>query len=106
FIFTKHALERSKIRSVSLDAVVSVLQKPDTTKPTEKENTSKFIRLLNDRLIHVVATYLPEQQKWLVVSVWVRGEEDKPSLSWQLISFPFKALWWLLKKLLTVVTHC
>jgi hypothetical protein len=98
-VFTKHALERLTQRSISQDAVERVLAHPDRTHPTGKAQTSKFIRELNGRVIHVVGTYLPDQKKWLIVSVWVRGEDDQLPLVWQIISLPFKLLWWLLKQL-------
>jgi hypothetical protein len=97
FIFTKHALERANDRAVDQEAVVKVLNHPDQTKPTEKPGTVKFIRTLDGRQIHVVATYLADQKKWLIISVWVRGEEDKVPLSWQVITMPFKLIWWLIK---------
>lgn len=103
-IFTKHALDRLNSRSISKDAVVEVLRYPTETKPTGKQNTTKFIKTVNNRLIHVVATYLDNQKTWLIVSVWVRGEEDQASLSWLLLSWPFKALWWLVRRVVKVIT--
>ena len=97
FIFTKHALERSDFRSIDRDMVVKVLQHPDRTTPTDKPNTTKFIRTLNGRTIHVVSTYLPDQKKWLSISVWVRGEDDRAPLFWQIMTLPFKIIWWLMK---------
>lgn len=98
FIFTKHALERLGGRSITKDSVVSVLRHPDSSKPTGKQNTTKFIRTLNGRLIHVVATYLPDQKKWLVISVWVRGENDRVPLIWRILTAPFKLVWWLCRQ--------
>lgn len=99
FIFTKHALERLNDRSVSQELVIKTLQNPDSTQPTEKPGNVKFIRNLHNRNVQVIATYLENQKKWLIVSVWVRGEEDKVPLMWQLIILPFKLLWFLIKKL-------
>lgn len=98
FIFTKHALERLDKRGVTKDMVVQVLQSPSETKPTGKRNTTKFIKIVHDRLVHVVATHLPQENKWLVVSVWVRGEEDEASLAWRILTVPFKAIWYLIKR--------
>jgi len=100
FIFTKHALERLHQRSISKDVVVQTLKYPDETQPTSKEGSLKFIRTIDQRLMQVVATYVPAQKKWLVISVWVRGEDDQESLSWRLLTWPFKAAWWLVKKLI------
>lgn len=98
-IFTKHALERMSDRAISQDAVWRVLQHPDRTHPEGKANTTKFIRRLNERTYHVVGTYLPDQKKTLIVSTWVRGEEDKLPLVWRLLVAPFKVVWWMVRKL-------
>ena len=96
-VFTKHALERMSYRSVSPEAVWSVLQYPNETRPEGKPNTTRFIRNLNDRNYHVIGTYLPDQKKTLIISVWVRGEEDKMPLLGQIILLPFKIVWSILK---------
>lgn len=100
FIFTKHALERLSHRSITQDMVVQALQNPEETKPTGKRHTTKFIKTVHGRLLHVVATHIPDKNKWLVVSVWVRGEEDREPLIWQIITLPFKLIWRLIKKFL------
>ena len=98
FIFSTHARERLKQRGVSEHSASLVLQHPDKTFPGKKPGTVKFIRTLENRQIHLVATYLNDQKKWLIVSAWVRGEDDAPSLLWQVLSAPFKLLWWIIKK--------
>jgi len=100
FIFTKHALERLSLRSVTQEMVVRVLKNPEITEQSGKPDTTKFIGTVHDRLLHIVATYLPDQKKWLVVSVWVKGEEDQPPLAWKLITLPFRLLWYVVKRLL------
>jgi hypothetical protein len=100
FIFTKHALERLQERAISQERAESVLRNPDKTYPGSKPNTVKFVRTLNDRNIQIVATYLDDQKKWLVVSAWVRGEDDKAPFMWQVITFPFKAAWWVIQQFL------
>lgn len=97
FIFTKHALERLAKRSISQEDAEAVLRYPGRTMPGQKPGTVKFIRNLHNRNMQIVATYLHDQKKWLVVSAWVRGEEDKVPLVWQLITLPFKLLFWLLQ---------
>lgn len=89
-IFTDHALERLRLRGLTQENIAQVLANPAKTFPAEKPDTIKFIRSLNDRRIHVVATYLPERKKWLVISVWVRGEDDPQPLVWQIMTLPFK----------------
>jgi len=100
FIFSNHALERLGGRSVTQDMVVQTLQSPETTKPTGKHNTTTFIKTVHGRLLHVVAAHLPDKNQWLVVSVWVRGEEDQAPLLWQILTLPFKAVWYVFKRYL------
>jgi hypothetical protein len=99
FIFTKHALQRLQERSISIDQAESVLRHPTQTFPGKKDGTIKFVRDVNGRNTQLVATYLPDQKKWLVVSAWVRGEEDKVPFMWVLITAPFKLIWWSAKQL-------
>jgi hypothetical protein len=91
-ILTNHARERLKERWITEDAIASVLRSPERTVPGAKPDTVKFIRTLNDRQVQVVGKYLPDQDRWLVLSVWVRGEEDQAPLTWRIISFPVKLL--------------
>lgn len=91
-VFTNHALERIGLRSISQHHVQQVLADPDKTFPSDKPEQIKFIRLLHNRTIHVVAKHLSDQNKWLIVSVWVRGEDDPVPLMWQIITFPFKII--------------
>lgn len=92
-ILTKHARERLHQRRISEDAIASVLSKPERTEPGAKPDTVKFIRTLNGRTIHAVGTYLKDQDRWLIVSVWVRGEDDAAPLMWQILTLPFKLIW-------------
>jgi len=62
-VFTKHALERTSGRVLTQDAIYQTVTAPI------------------------------ENHQWLVVSAWVRGEEDRESLVWQLLSLPFKLTW-------------
>lgn len=97
-ILTNHARERLKQRSIREETIESVLRSPDRTEPGSKPESVKFVRTLGGRQIHVVAKYLQDQDRWLVLSVWVRGEDDKPSLAWQMLTVPFKAAWWLVRQ--------
>lgn len=101
-IFTKHALERMKLRDIEHGEIVSVLNKPRLTKPSEDQpDAIVSTRTLSGRDIHVVTKYLSDQKKTLVISTWVRGEEDPLPLHIQLLLFPFKVLfkllWWLVR---------
>lgn len=90
-IFTDHALDRLDSRSISQEVVNQVVTNP--YKKHQNGDTTKFIKKVHDRNIHVVAQYLSEERKWLVISVWVRGEEDKNPLAWRIITFPFWLVW-------------
>ncbi|GIK83706.1 MAG: hypothetical protein BroJett025_03280 [Patescibacteria group bacterium] len=97
-IFTKHAYERIVDRSLALHSVFETVNYPDAVyKKDSKSN--KYIKTIQNRRYHVVATYKPDQKKHLIISAWVRGEEDKQPLIWQLITLPFKIVWWLIKRL-------
>lgn len=98
-IFTKHALSRMNERNISDDSIYWVLKDPDAVKGNkEGSGPVKFIRVLNGRNYYVVAQWKKSEQAWLIVSVWVRGEDDKESLTTQLVLAPFRMLWWLLRQ--------
>lgn len=97
-VFTRHAFERIDSRSLTADAVWQAIQYPDK-KFSQGDNTTKFIKTVRGRKIHAVATFLKAEQKWLVVSAWVRGEDDKLPLVWQILVLPFKISWWLIKQI-------
>jgi hypothetical protein len=87
-------------RSISDDSIYWVIRDPDTTKGNSQGTSPvKFIRTLAGRNYHVVAQWKKQEQAWLIVSVWVRGEADRESLSIQLILAPFRLLRWLLQLL-------
>lgn len=78
-VWTNHALDRLAKRRVYQADALAVMKNPDRTFPAKKDNSVKFIRTVNGRQIHVVGV-LNEEKKWVVTSVWVRGEEDR--LGW------------------------
>jgi len=96
FILTKHAKERMQDRGITQDMVRLALKKPDQTLPGDDPSKVKFIRTIDRRRTQVVATLLPSKQ-WLVISVWVRGEDDRVPFVWLILSAPFKLGWWLIK---------
>jgi hypothetical protein len=103
-VLTNHARERLKQRWITEDAIESVLRSPERTEPGSKPESVKFVRTLNGRQIHVVAKYLQDQDRWLVLSVWVRGEDDQAPLAWQLMTLPFKAVWWMCKQIVQTLS--
>ncbi|NCN45068.1 MAG: hypothetical protein COU63_00640 [Candidatus Pacebacteria bacterium CG10_big_fil_rev_8_21_14_0_10_36_11] len=99
-VFTKHAWERLDDRSISQDIIYQVVNSPDKT--FHNQQNYKFIRTINGRKIHVVATPV-DQGKMLIISTWVRGEDDREPFIWLLITLPFKILWWCLKILFKTI---
>jgi hypothetical protein len=95
-IFTKHALERKKLRKISNSEIDQTLYHPDQ-KIRLKPSFYKFIKTIDDRKLQIIAQYLKDQKKYLIISVWVRGEDDPTSLAWKLIILPFKLIWRFLK---------
>lgn len=75
-IWTNHAMERLASRRIPQSDALKVMQRPDQTFPGKKDNTVKFIRTLNGRKIHLVGS-LNESKKWVVLTAFVRGEEDQ-----------------------------
>lgn len=100
YILTKHARERLDLRAISESKLAAVLSHPDKTTPGKKAGTHKFVRQLDGREIHVVASFLDQPKKWLILSVWVRGESDPVPLMWQLLTSPFRLLWWVIHQFL------
>jgi hypothetical protein len=74
-IFTDHAMQRLKRRRISQDMAVNALRKPDR-KQDEDDGKVRFVREINGRNVQIVARYLDDDQQWMVVTGWVRGEED------------------------------
>jgi hypothetical protein len=84
-IFTKHAIQRLRRRRITQDMVIRTIKSPDRRQP-EADGDIKFIKTINTRNVHVVSHYLDDQNKWLVVSAWVRGEGDPKPLWQQILS--------------------
>lgn len=97
-VFSKHAIQRLKKRKISQDAVVKTLNKP-AEKEEEDNGNVKFIKEVNQREIHVIANWLEDENRWIVVSAWVRGEDDpRPIWQWVFI-LPYRLLRWVFKRL-------
>lgn len=75
-IWTNHSIERLAKRNISQSDAIKVMQNPDKTYPGKKADTVKFIRTINNRRIHLVGK-LNEDKQWVVLTAWVRGEEDQ-----------------------------
>lgn len=95
-IYTKHALQRVDLRRLSKRSIEAAIADPDKV-VTEEDGKKKFIKMQGKRLYHVIAQYKPDQRAWLVISVWVRGEDDPQNYLWWLITLPFRLVWWLVR---------
>jgi hypothetical protein len=95
-ILTTHASERLRQRSIDVHEVAETIAHPDK-KFSDSKTTTKFIRTDRGRKYHVVGQWKPSERKWLVLSAWVRGENDSEPLYLQLVYAPFRLLWWLLR---------
>ncbi|NCN50847.1 MAG: DUF4258 domain-containing protein [Candidatus Pacebacteria bacterium] len=91
-VFTKHAAERMALRSIADHSVWETITYPESVK-SEQKQSKRYIKTINGRRHFVVASYLPAEKKYLVVSTWIRGEDDRVPLAWTLITLPFKLLW-------------
>lgn len=91
-VFTKHAAERMALRSITEYTIWEVIAHPDEVRP-EKQNSKRYIKTINTRRYFVVAAYIPNEKKYLVISCWVRGEDDAVPLVWILLTAPFKIIW-------------
>jgi hypothetical protein len=74
-VFTKHARERLELRRIGEDMAIQIMRNPSTTL-TIDDGKIKFIGKSMGAKVQVVGKPIPEQNKWLVVSLWVRGEDD------------------------------
>lgn len=95
-VLSKHAMQRARSRKMELYAIEQLILYPDK-KIDLGEQKFKFIKNVSNRNYQAVATYLPKENKWLIISVWVKGEKDQLPLVWKLITSPFRLVWWLLK---------
>ncbi len=101
-VFTDHALHRVSQRSLRKESIYQAVNDPER-KYSQEEDKVKIVKTVNDRDYHIVAKPMGPNE-WLIVSVWVRGEEDPIPLAWKIISFPFKLIWWLLKNVFLFLT--
>ena len=101
-IFSHHAQLRLKDRSITAHQIWETLTHPDKKFSKPHGSGLVFERTMGSRRFQLVATKLENQDKWLIVSCWVRGEADRQSLIWRLLTLPFKLGWWLIKFLFEI----
>ena len=95
-ILTKHARERIAQRRMTVLGVEETVLEPDK-KIKLKDGQVKFVKQQGTRLYQVVTTYKEKEHAWLVLSAWVRGEDDPEDLLWVILTAPVKLLWKLMK---------
>lgn len=74
-VYTKHARERLELRRLNEDMVIQVMRNPNKTHEID-DGKMKFIGKSMGAKVHAVCKPLPEENKWLVITLWARGEED------------------------------
>jgi len=81
-------------RKLSHSDIEKTIFDPDRSFFTEKRDTKKFIKDIRGRNHQIVAKLLENKKDWLVLSVWVRGEEDRGFniVEW-VVLLPFKLVW-------------
>ncbi len=94
-VWTKHARERANTRKISEEKVVDILLHPFKIFPAQSKGSYKFIGQVDDRRLHIIASPNP-QQEWVIVSVWVRGEDDPQFWLERLIG---RAVEWVMSKI-------
>jgi hypothetical protein len=72
---TNHARERMALRKISEAMISEAVNNPDQSK-LEEDGDTKYIKKVGGRPLHVVAAFLADEDKWLVKTVFVRGEDD------------------------------
>ena len=92
-VFTKHAIHRLKKRRISQDAAVQAIRTPDEHF-IEDDGDTRFVKTVNGRNVHVVGSYLKDEKRWMVITAWVRGEEDRPALVLRLLMLPLRLVAW------------
>lgn len=102
-IWTNHAIDRLQKRNISQYDAVKVINDPDKTMLGKSDNSLKFIKTINGRQIHLIGNK-NDNKEWVIVTAWVRGEEDKHGFPenviywlvgalWKLVKFVFRVFW-------------
>ena len=74
-VFSKHAKERLDLRRIGEDMVIQVMRKPTASHKID-DGKIKFVGKSMGAKVHAICKPLPEENKWLVITLWVRGEDD------------------------------
>lgn len=77
-ILTDHAIQRARLRRIHPEMIVQTVHQPQK-REKEDDGDTKFTRTIDGRTVQVVGFYQRDEDKWVIKTMWVRGEDD-PSL--------------------------
>lgn len=113
-VFTKHARERRDLRSVSDDMIIQVMRNPVQIQKIE-DGKIKFIGKAMGAKVHVISKPIVEENKWLVITIWVRGEDDAGNFAdsykrwgrrlWFLFPIPYLLVFIIIIVLVVIITQ-
>ena len=85
------------LRHLTKSGIQQTIDYPDRVY-TREDGAQKFIKKIGDKPYHVVAKLNPKNQEIVVISAWIRGEDDPVSGVWLLITAPFRLIRWLWRR--------
>lgn len=91
-VFTSHAEERMQLRNLDAQLIHKLWHAPEQIEKLE-DGKEKRIATKHDRTVHMIGTYLQDEDKWLLISTWVRGEDDPVPWVWQLLVMSVRVVW-------------
>jgi hypothetical protein len=100
-ILTDHVRRRMRLRGISEGDISLALRESDR-RFSSGDGREKFIKYLDREPLHVIAKR-NSVGDWVVLSAWIRGQDDPLPLWWRAIRLPFLLLWHLLVLLLSNV---
>lgn len=77
-VLTDHAIQRARLRRIRPEMIVQTVKKPEN-REIEDDGDTKFTKTINGRKVQVIGFYDDDDRKWIVKTMWVRGEDD-PSI--------------------------
>ena len=93
-VYTDHAHERIGLRRLSKTSIEQTIRHPDRVQKIENGET-KYTKRMGSKLYQVVVKIDHQQEAIIVVSAWIRGQEDPPDYLWKFITLPFRLIRWL-----------
>ncbi len=103
-IFSTHAEERMQLRNLDAVLIHELWHAPEHIEKLE-DGKEKRIATKQDRTVHMIGAFLDDEQKWLLISTWVRGETDPVPWVWQLLVGIVGVLWFGVRMLWHVMRY-